>query len=283
MRAVIVLVADEKYLPHAKALMVNCIRQGEWDGEFCLILPPDCDKAYFESRGISVLTDPEPSYFRKFAIFDPFFFQQETTIYETLQNRWDIALYLDADVLIQAPLEPVFHEYESGTVLAVREPFDLMHAFTFWASPESLKSPETLDLFRWLWKRYDPTWKEYNTGILLYQLQSLPPNLRQELQLMRGRIAPVNSHVVNGTDQPVINLVLQEHFRTVRSSIFSYWYEAGPETRVVHYNSGYAPWVEKEASQNAYFNAKLGRACHALYLENLAAFDSTFPVRTPTP
>ena len=37
--SVIVILADDSYLPHAKSLMVNCVRQGNWKGDFCLMLP----------------------------------------------------------------------------------------------------------------------------------------------------------------------------------------------------------------------------------------------------
>jgi hypothetical protein len=282
MRTVIVIVADEGYLPHAKALMVNCVRQGEWKGDFCLVLPSTVDQTYFESRGIHVLVDDEPTYFKKFAVFDNFFLQQEITRWNTPQHKWDVCLYLDCDVLIQAPLEPLLYEWQCGGVLAVREPFDLAHGFTHWATPELLSDPKAMEAYRWLWSNYDPRRKQFNTGIMIYQLHTLPANLRRELQSIQERIALINTHVAKGTDQTVFNLVLHDFFEAVRSRLFCYWYEAGPQTIVIHYNSGYAPWIEKGRDQNAFYNAKLNRVCYDLYLENLAAFESVFPLKEQT-
>jgi hypothetical protein len=260
--------------------MVNCRKQGTWSGDFCLVLPPEADHEYFQSRGIYTLADAEPTYYKKFAIFDEYFLQQEITKWGTPWDKWEICLYLDVDVLVQSPLEPLLAEYEHGTILAVREPFDLYHAFTNWATPELLNSQEYADGCRWLWQHYDPTWKQYNTGIMLYQLRTLPSNLRQELRWMRDRLAPINTHVERGTDQPIINLVCQKLFRSVRSRLYCYWNEAGPETRIIHTNSGYAPWIEKSPDMNAYFNEYLGRPCYDIYQENLASFEETFPVQT---
>lgn len=279
MHSVIVIAADQNYLQHAHSLMVNCRKQGEWKGDFCLILPSTCDPTYYESRGIFVLADDAPTYYKKFAIFDEYFIQQVNTRYEYFDDRWDMAIYLDVDVLVQRPLESLLHEHELGTILAVREPFDMMHGFTFWAEPEHLKKPEVLDGFRWLWKNYDPTQKQFNTGIMVYQLRTLPKGIRQELESMRERIATLNTHVVNGTDQPVFNLVCRDLFKAVRSRLFCYWYEEGPDTVAIHYNSGYAPWREKEETQNAYFNSVLNRPCHSIYQENLADFENVFPLK----
>lgn len=57
--SVIVLVANDAYLPHAKSLMVNCVRQGNWKGDFCLVSAEDCDPGDLERRGIWVMRPPE--------------------------------------------------------------------------------------------------------------------------------------------------------------------------------------------------------------------------------
>lgn len=276
---VLVLVADEGYIPHAKAVLVNAVRQGEWDGDCCLILPPDVDADYFTSRGIYVLTDPEPSYYRKFAVFDQFFNQQYETPWESLEYKWDRVLYLDADVLIQNPLEPLLHEVGWGTILADRELWTLHHAFNNWATSESRESAEAMQVLDWLWVNYGPEWGQYNTGVMLYHPRTMPADARQQLVAMQERIALINTHVVNGTDQPIINLAFYKMFERVRSNLFCYYRSAWKKTIVVHYCSGYAPWIAKTSNMAAYFNHTLGRPCHDIYLENLAAFETTFPVK----
>ena len=277
---VVVLAADEGYIPHAKSVLVNCMRQGEWKGDFCLILPPDVDTEYFRSRGIYVLTDPAPAYYRKFAVFDQFFNQTYQTEWDTPEHKWDRVLYLDADVLVQNPLEPLMHEVGWGTILADRELWNLQHAFTNWSTPESRESPAAMEVLDWLWANYGPEWAQYNTGVMLYHPRTMPVDAREQLLAMQERIAPINTHVVKGTDQPIFNLTFYRMFERVRSELFCYYRSAWEKTIVVHYCSGYAPWINKTPKMAAYFNHKLGRPCHDVYLENLAAFEETFPVKT---
>jgi len=265
LNSVIVLAASEEYRPHAKAVMVNCRRQGGWKGDFCLIQPREADMADLESRGINVLPDSEETCYRKFSLFDPFF------------TKWDLVLYLDCDVLVQAPLEPLVHELEWGTILADREPFDLMHAFTFFAKPEELKTEAVLNTFRYLWKQYDPGRRQFNTGVLLFHPSTMIPNALQELRSMRDRLQSANSHCFRGSDQPIMNMVFAEQFRTIRSDMVCYWKSAWDKTVVVHTCSDYAPWINKTSDMEAYANEKLGRSYHDVYQENLGLFDKEFP------
>ncbi len=280
--SVLTLVADEAYIPHAKSVMVNARRQGEWKDDFCLILPPEVDAEYFTSRGIYVFTDSEPTYYRKFALFDQFFNQQYTTQWDTPEYKWDTVLYLDADVLIQAPLEPLLHEVGWQSILADREMFTLRHAFTNWATAENLSLPASKQLLDWLWDNFDPDQPQFNTGIMLYHPRTIPADARQQLCAMRKKLAPINTHVVKGTDQPIINLAFYNMWERVRSDLFCYYRSAWEDTIIIHYCSGYAGWIKKTPTMDAYFNDKLNRPAHDIYLENLAAFEDEFPVKEVT-
>ena len=277
-KSVIVLVADEKYLPHAKSTMVNCRRQGQWKEDFCLILPPSIDAKYFTDRGIAVFHDNAPSYYRKFAIFDEYFNQQYMTQWQTPEYRWDAVLYMDEDVLVQNPLAPLIHEAGWCTVSADREPFTQGHAFTHWTTPEKMQEPKAKELFDWMWANYDPDGPQYTTCVLAYRPRTLPAGIRQTMTDLWQKLAPINTHVVKGTDQPIINLALAGKFERFRSDLACYWRSAWDDTVIVHYCSGYAPWIEKTPKMNAYFNFKLGRPCHDIYQENLAAFEQEFPI-----
>jgi hypothetical protein len=266
--ACIVLVADDAYLPHAKSVMVNCRRQGKWTGDFCIVMPPDAKAAtpdYFKRRGVNVLTDDEPTYYRKFAIFDAFF------------EKWDIVLYMDCDVLVVNPLEPLLHEVQWGQVLADRELFTLRHAFTYWAKPEFLAKPETVAEFDRLWAEFSPDYQQFNTGVLVYHPRTMIPDMRAKLRAMRERLAPINTHVVKGTDQPIINLVLYNRFASIRSDMVAYWRHEWAGSIIVHTCSGYAPWIAKQPGMDAYASEVLQRPMHDLYLEHLAAFEKEFP------
>ena len=145
---------------------------------------------------------------------------------------------------------------------------------------EKPDAPGVDDLYTWIAENYDLSRQQYNTGVMLYRPRSMPPDARERLRGMRDRLAPINTHVQFGTDQPIFNLVFYGMFERVRSNLFCYWRSAWDGTIVVHYNSGYAPWIEKTPNMAAYYNDKLGRPCHDVYLENLAAFEETFPVKT---
>ncbi len=265
--SVLVLVADDSYLPHAKSVMVNAKRQGKWKGDYCMVLPSNIDQDYFRKRDIHVLADDEPRHYRKFAVFDEFF------------NKWDIVFYLDCDVLIQNPLEPLLHELCWGEILADKELFTLGHAFTYWAKPEELLLPERKKVFDWLWRKYDCNAQQFNTGVMLYHPRTLPPHARQQLREMREAVAPVNCHVVNGTDQPIFNLAFYGRFEKIMRDLVCYWSSAWEKTIVIHTCSGYAPWVDKpHPDQDAYWCDKLKRPMHDIYVENLSLFEKEFPI-----
>lgn len=263
----LVLVSDEAYIPHTKSVLVNAKRQGQWDGDYCVVLPSSYDHGYFNRRGILTLANDQPRHYRKYALFSDYF------------KKFGVVMYLDADVVIQEALFPVLDEVEWGTVLCDREPFDLMHAFTYWASPESLKTDEALDIFRWLWKRYDPTYFQFTTAMMAWHPRTLPPLLEFEMRTMHERIAPINTHVTVGTEQIVANLVLYGHFRQVRNRMMCYWEVEGPETKIMHTCSGLAPWIKKTPGAGAWYVPKLNRPMHDLYLDNLNAFETEFPIR----
>jgi len=266
LRPVLVLVADEAYLPHAKSVFVNAKLQGQWRGDYCLVASPSVDVDWFESRGIRVLIDNEERHYRKFAAFDDFFAQ------------WDVVLYLDCDVLIQNPLEPLLHEVCWGEILADQELFSLEHAFTYWATKEELAQRH--DSLEALWKKYERTQQQFNTGIMVYNPRTLVPNARDLLVDIWHQIADVNCHVGFGTDQPVFNLAFYGSFAKVRSDLFCYWNSTWDETIITHTCSGYAPWINKEhPDQDAYWCRLLNRPMHDIYRENLAAFDEEFPKR----
>lgn len=279
LRSVVVLAADEKYLPHARSTLVNCRRQGQWTEDFCLIVPPDVDVDYYRRRGIYVLTDAAPSYYRKFALFDPFFLQTYQTEWDTPEYLWDTVLYMDEDVLVQAPLEPLLHEGSWGTIVADREMFSLEHAFTNWADAATSEDPQNAAIMDWLRNHWDLAQPQYTTAVMKWHPRAIGDGARGRLKDLAERLAPINTHVGKGTDQPIINLAFSGMWEHVRSDLFCYWRNAWDGTVVVHYCSGYAPWIKKTPKMGGYFNDKLGRPCHDIYQENLAAFEEEFPER----
>lgn len=281
LKNVVTIATDQNYLEHTKSLMVNCRRQGKYDGDFCLVLSADIDADYFTSRGVYVLVEEQPRHYRKFAVFSEFYKQQCPNPRGNPEYRWDTVLYLDADVLVQAPLGPLFHEVGWGMIIAELEMFTIRHSFYYWINSGKVERPDTpeaKDLYSWIEENYDLDRQQYNAGVMLYRPRSLPPDAHEQLLKLKETLAPINTHVRMGTDQPIINLYFYDRFERIRSSLFGYWREAWDGAILVHYNSGYAPWINKTPGMAAWWNHKLERPCHDIYLENLAAFEKTFPV-----
>jgi len=262
---VIIIAADSNYLTHAKSLMVNCVRHGGWTGDIALISPPGTDVEEFGRRGIvTVESDvPGPQH-------------QKYTVFSQVFQKWDEALYLDCDILVQGDLQGLFAELEHADLIADREMFSLFHCFTYWAQQDTFNNAPD-GIYDWLWSTYDPLYRQFNTGVLLFRTSVIPEDAVKKLIEMRDKIAPINIHVVNGTDQPVFNLVFYDRFTKVRDNLVSYWETCSPESIVLHYCSGYAPWIDKKRGMDAYLNEKLGRPCNDIYVENLSAFEETFP------
>jgi len=56
MSKVIIFVADNNYIEHAKSIAVNCVEQGGWDGDFAVICPTNTEAAAeFRKYGFHVL------------------------------------------------------------------------------------------------------------------------------------------------------------------------------------------------------------------------------------
>ncbi len=266
MSDVIVLVCDDKYVPHVKSVLANCRKQGQWEGDVCVIMPEGACATELEGRGFPIFRAPMDRHYAKYLLFEPAF-----------QKHWGRILYLDCDVIVQKPLGPVFDRLdpEENFVLADIEPWDLMHAFTNWAPTEALK--ENMDIWRWLWGRYDPNYLQFNTGVLLWNSAWMPEHIYEFTMNIHKRLEPINTHVVNGTDQPAINLAMYGRFAAVSNKLFCYYAFADDRTVIVHYCSGYAPWIDKTDDMAAYANRTLGRPCHDIYKENLALFETLFP------
>jgi hypothetical protein len=274
---VIILAADEGYMDYARAVFSNCLRQGEWGGSFALIVPKGTDGSDFARRGIFVQeADSTDPFYQKYTIFSPYF------------RRWRVALYVDCDVLVQALLEPLLEEVQENRIVADREEFTLEHCFNYWKAERNAElgkaglpvPQEQRELLERLLDTYGRAYRQYNTALLLFRPADYPMDAMQRTITMHESIKPINTHVLRGTDQPVINLTFYEHLWDVRHKFFSYWAHATDQTKIVHYCSGHAPWLEMEdPGMGGYMNTKLGRPCNDVYKENLLAFNDLFPIR----
>ena len=292
---VISFVADVSYLNHAKSVMVNCRRQGGWQGDFCLISPGACDTADIERRGIHVLhvADASWDFLVKFHAFTPYF------------RRWQQALCLDLDIMVQGPLQRVFDDLtprlpaimadlEDGPIMGGLKQFDP-------------KADEHGAIFADIERRFPfVNQRMFNAAFLFYSPASMPDDTLDQLRALSNELAVINPQ---NADQMILNLLLWPRMQLAgKNSIcffgadwpcnrvaseFRQW-RGDEEPVVLHYTRWLAPWIVKQQPTGAalqglldlgltpetggYQCHRLGRVCHELYQENLAAFEAEFPI-----
>ena len=288
--SVIVLVANEAYLPQVKSLMVNCVRQGNWKGDFCLIVADDRSDGTasdFTQRGIDVMrtTDPTWTMQTKFWVFHPYF------------KQWDRVLCLDCDMLAQGDLNlacdklaekfPAIccdgcQQPEDGPVVRQWEHFDDHYG----QGKGRAAHPELYDK---LYARFDCMDKlSYTVDIMFFSPTAIPDGTVENLQAIQEEFKEANQFNI---DQPVTVTALYDLMAPVTKE-FGCWFAfdepshrvasrgwtGNEEPVLLHYFGWFAPWIVKEEGAGGHYNHRLGRVCHEIYAENLAAFEEEFPV-----
>ena len=282
--SVILIVANDDYLPHAKSLMAGCIRQGSWKGDFCLLCPDACNTSSIEGRGIDVFRAPELKWTNKikFRIFSSYF------------RKWKRLLYLDCDILIQGNLNDLCTDLltkfpsilcdgsHNGTILN-----DWIH-FDPNSSKENNAHPEIYKKLRERFPHIDE--RILTSDVMYFSPSSISDTVVDNLFAIQEEFVTINP---GNYDQQVMNLLLYGQMLPITKDYCTWWAFDDPGNRIPHDVNGwtgnekpvishywgmYAPWIVKTPDAGAYFNHRLGRVCHELYAENLAAFDNVFPL-----
>jgi len=286
---VIIMVADGNYMDHAKSLLVNFRRQGEWTGDFCLISPGNCETTDIESRGIDVLHVPDADwdFMVKFWAFTPYF------------HKWKRALCVDIDIMVQRNVQRVFDELAPRlpAILCNLEDGSILGGLQHWDKSAGDGREAHPEVYEKLEARY-PHINErmFNMAFIFYEPASMPPETMAELRAIDEEFKEANP---SKADQMLVNLHLYDRLEEASKDYFSFFGFDYPQNRVVseargwtgdefpsilHYCRWSAPWVEKTLGPlgeepGGWQNHRLGRLCSELYAENLAAFNETFPVK----
>lgn len=306
--SVIVIVANDAYSSQVKSLMVNCVRQGRWKGDFCLVhandnpavfavapspfrltgtvacKPNAADPHGFCFRDIHVMIAPDKqwSMLTKFHIFSRYF------------KKWKRVLCLDCDILIQNDLHAacdgmakqfpaiLFDGSSPGSIVHNWRHFDSLHG----DGPDA--HPELYEQMREEFPHIDS--QILTADVIFFDPSTVEPGTVETLQATAEKYIRANR---GRTDQPVYNLVLYDKMAPITKDFCTWFAFDDPANRVadeargwrgdefpaiIHYWNMYAPWIVKEEGAGGYRNERLGRVCHELYEENLAAFDEVFPV-----
>ncbi len=296
-KQVIVFVTDEPYLPHYKSLAVNCRNEGQYKGEFLWICPDDNSPWIddLEKRGFSTSRVSDRGFLAKFHIFAPF-----------LRNFWDQALFLDADIIVQLPLQPLFDQLTAwpreldtnnwGTrhrkrIISSREEVPTFMGWQVW-DKEWKQHTEIYESMRERFPHVFTADKMWSTALLLWEPDSIAPDTVEKLQKLQEEFKVCNDPNKGGTDEQIIDLLLHHDMAQVAEKGWCFWgldeenarvpsiargWRGGEIPIALHYGRWYAPWVEKTEDMEAYSVPRLDRVCREFYLENLQKFDTLFP------
>jgi len=277
MKEAIVLVLDENYVEHGKALMVNCRNEGQWQGDFCVVTNTN-----FGHKGITVHRIACDGFFAKFHLFDTFF------------RQWDRCLYLDCDCIVQLPLTNLMTQLDGGGLVMAKEVGTVLGNFQAWDQDRENQSHK--DELERLKAEYPFVVDHlaFNTSCVIWRPEYIPEDTVSKLHAVQLKCSLINApgeHGVDhaglphpgGTDQQIVNLVLYDHISEVQDKAFCFWafdteqhYEEERCPVVVHYGRWYAPWIVKTPPMAAYKNERLGVVCHEFYQKNLRMFDGSF-------
>ena len=282
-KEVIIFVADDNYIEHAKALAVNCRVQGNYKGDFAVICPVNSTASQeFKKYGFYVLEVEATGFLQKFFIFDKFF------------KQWEKAFYLDCDILIQDNLSRLFDllnngdEWGKGDIWMDTEDGKIIEMF--WRDKEK---ESHADIYEMLNREYPHvnTNQTFNTAFILFHPSAIKEDTTQRLIDLQARIHEANNPAKSGTDQETINILMSNEIKKIPNKMVCFWGCAEPQNDVfsetrgwrggeivigVHYCRWYAPWLEKRPDMDAYFLHRLNIPCNELYKQNLSKFNEIF-------
>ena len=285
---VLLLVASESHLDHAKALLVGAKRTGCWQGDFCLLCPKDTNTESIDGRGIYIALSRFAGWTNRI----------KHEIFWTEFQNWKRLLYLDLDVLIQRDLnKSVAETFQPGKILMEGSQAlegglgttilqDWEHFATISGVDEQTRAA---GLARLRARHLHVDRPLFASSVMLFNPADVPDDTVESLLEADAEFADLNPR---GYDQQVMNLVLYDRMAALPKA-FATWapfdtisHRVTSEARgwrgdefpaIVHFWGQFAPWIEKAPDTWSYFNNRLGKPCLDVYRENLAAFDETFP------
>lgn len=288
--SVLLLVASESHLEHAKALFVGAKRTGCWRGDFCLLCPKGTNTESIDGRGIYIACSQFAGWTNriKHELFWPHF------------CIWQRLLYLDTDCLIQRDLNAAVAEtFQPGKILMEGSQAlegglgtTILQDWEHFARISGVDEQTRAAGLARLRERHPHVDSPlFASSVMLFNPADVPDDTVEALLEADAEFADLNPR---GYDQQVMNLVLYGRMGALPKSFATWWAFDDPGNRVAseargwrggefpavaHYWGAFAPWLEKMPDAGAYFNERLGKSCLDVYRENLAAFEMEFPKR----
>ena len=152
MKKVFVALTDKNFIEHSKSLFHSAKVDGEWDGDFVLIVPEKDKDSYdfseFYDRGIDIffgptlIGDPPPTYYR-FYLFTEYF------------KKWDWIFYCDIDVLFFNKIDFNFKDRKLDVMYANDcNGMVLYQQFEYENEKIDINNNEVVDKVKWLYENY---------------------------------------------------------------------------------------------------------------------------------
>jgi lipopolysaccharide biosynthesis glycosyltransferase len=260
LKNLIILGTDLNYIKHIKYNIGN-IRDKHGDTDICILFnQSEHEQIEKELRDFTVILKPVKAlinkhfkrvYNLKYHIFDTYF------------KNWENILYLDCDTMVYANLDSLFNLLSPEYPLYVDyEDYKVIEAFSKWCPENSENAP----IYHELKKEINAENTCFNAGIILYHSSIIAEESLEKLYQLDKKYESINKHVEDGSDQPIINLLVNHLARQVPANYFSFWRNFNENSLISHFCRWEAPW------QNNSFNPKIGTTYIDYYNKCLRPF-----------
>jgi lipopolysaccharide biosynthesis glycosyltransferase len=255
-RAVLVTLADENYIDQAKQLFSSVYWNSGWKGDYLLLarkIPEDklkwfIDKGIIVRRINPVVNEPlnylwPPIIYDKFQLFSNYF------------KRWNVVVYLDADIIVRGSLDSLLKEKGISAVSSI---FDYKLRDNLWRihNPSDRKLMKQDDINEYysklseLRKKYDFNDKAFNSGLIVFNTSIIRDDTFFNLKKLLDRYG-----FIIKADDGILSLFFYKKWKSlsvaynVNANFFkSYLNISGKDINgiVIHFIHNIKPW-EKES------------------------------------
>ena len=257
MKNLVVICTDDNYIPHVK-YNINNIRDRHGEVDICIL---------FEKQFESIIHNELSRYN---VIFKPFTKNMDNTgpygskyhIFDVFFKSWDRILYIDCDTMIFSSLSPLFNLIDEKNLMYVDyEKNSIRNFFSMWTESNESNSNIFTELDNE--NLTDVKSNGFNSGILLYSSSLIDENTVNKLYEIGNKYRLINNHGNHGEglggDQPIINLLFNNHCNQVPNNYFCFWREISESTIIGHFCRWEAPW------NNGHYNEKINTSYNNYY------------------
>lgn len=234
--AVLVVVANARYLDPAKSLFFAAKHTGQWAHDMVLVACPDVQEehaAWFVERGVEVMHFDPPVSTVGLEVAQAAQFHK-LNVFRAEFKKWQRVVYLDCDILLLRSLAPLLALDTESKIVVDGEvwPDGLASQFDFTPAPHLRKTleHEVTDLSK----------PNFNTSSMVFETDLVMENTYEKMVDILQRYQPI---LKNG-DQPVINIHFDMRWKQLPSGTISFFQADGAADNIgLHFCNWNAPWA----------------------------------------